>query len=56
MLLPFPDVTPYVHCTAQVLKEGAPGVKKGGEVRQQKWCCGGKHGRSLFLKLLLLLS
>ncbi|KAL6764674.1 hypothetical protein V8C86DRAFT_2468022 [Haematococcus lacustris] len=26
-------------CT-QVLKEGAPGVKAGGETRRQEWCCG----------------
>ncbi|GAX79409.1 hypothetical protein CEUSTIGMA_g6850.t1 [Chlamydomonas eustigma] len=27
----------------QVLPDGAPGVKKGGEVRRQEWCCGGEH-------------
>eukprot|EP00198_Chlamydomonas_reinhardtii_P014096 XP_001703433.1 predicted protein [Chlamydomonas reinhardtii] len=27
----------------QVLKEGAPGVAKGGEVRRQEWCCGGQN-------------
>jgi hypothetical protein len=36
----------------QVLKEDAPGVKKGGEMRQQKWCCGGERD-STFAQLHL---
>jgi hypothetical protein len=28
----------------QVLPDGAPGVKKGGEVRKQLACCAGKGG------------
>uniref|UniRef100_A0A383WGT9 Expansin-like EG45 domain-containing protein n=1 Tax=Tetradesmus obliquus TaxID=3088 RepID=A0A383WGT9_TETOB len=34
-------------CT-QVLPDGAPGVKKGGEVRKQLACCGGKGGFAHF--------
>lgn len=30
------------HPTLQVLKEGDPGVAKGGETRTQQWCCGAK--------------
>lgn len=33
-----------VAACLQVLAEGAPGVKPGGEVRRQEWCCGGQVG------------
>eukprot|EP00882_Tetradesmus_deserticola_P029331 GHRQ01032846.1.p1 GENE.GHRQ01032846.1~~GHRQ01032846.1.p1 ORF type:complete len:418 (+),score=138.10 GHRQ01032846.1:407-1660(+) len=40
-------ITDTCPCT-QVLPDGAPGVKKGGEVRKQQVCCGGKAGIAHF--------
>jgi len=37
----------------QVLPEGAPGVKKGGETRTQSWCCGGAYARVYMCAVLI---
>jgi hypothetical protein len=38
LLHPAPPLPPQKK---QVLPDGAPGVKPGGETRTQTWCCGG---------------